>query len=56
MGKEAGVLLGKAASSDAVDATVVVIASTGDRILTSDPDDIRPLVAVSGRSVLIVPC
>lgn len=56
MGREAGVLLGTSGMSDAVDASVVAASATGDRILTSDADDIRPLVAASGRSVLVVPC
>jgi len=42
--------------SDAVDATVVAVASTGDRVLTSDPTDIRKLVSASRRSVVVVPC
>lgn len=56
LGREAGVLLGKAAAGDAVDATVVAMAATGDRILTSDPGDIGALVAASGRTVVTVPC
>ncbi|MGH3319320.1 MAG: hypothetical protein ACRDN9_03905 [Streptosporangiaceae bacterium] len=56
LGREAGVLLGRADTCDAVDASVVAVSSTGDRILTSDPDDIRPLVAASKRSILVVPC
>jgi hypothetical protein len=55
-GREAGVLLGRAGASDAVNATVVAVASPGDRIVTSDPADIRALVAVSGLPVLVVPC
>jgi len=55
-GRDAGVLLAGAAAGDAVDATVVVLAVAGDRILTSDPGDIRALVAVSGRAILVVPC
>ena len=56
LGQEAGVLLGRAQSGDAVDASVVAIAKTGDRIVTSDPEDIRALVDVSGRLILLVPC
>jgi hypothetical protein len=56
LGKEAGVLLGKSGISDAVDATVVAVARTGDRVLTSDPADIQKLVSASGRSVLVLPC
>ena len=56
VGRQAGVLLGRAGTRDAVDASVVAIAASGDRILTSDPDDITGLVAASGRPVLVVPC
>jgi hypothetical protein len=56
LGREAGVLLGRADASDAVAATMVAVASPGDRIVTSDPADIRALVAVSGLPVLVVPC
>jgi hypothetical protein len=56
LGREAGLLLGRAGTHDAVDASVVAIAATGDRIMTSDPNDIRPLVASAERSILIVPC
>jgi hypothetical protein len=41
---EVGELLGKAGASDVVDAHVVVIAATtGSPVLTSDPDDLRLL-------------
>jgi hypothetical protein len=36
-GRQAGVLLGLTGTGDPVDATVVLLASAGDRILTSDP-------------------
>ena len=56
MGQDAGLLLGRARMDDAVDATVVAVAATGDRIVTSDPGDIRAFVAASGRSIVVVPC
>jgi hypothetical protein len=56
MGRRAGSLLGRTKTSDAVDATVVATAAAGDRILSSDPGDIRTLVAASGLPILIVPC
>jgi len=56
LGRAAGVLLGRAGTKDAVDASVVAVSATGDRILTGDAGDIRPLVAASGRSILVVPC
>jgi len=56
LGREAGVLLGRAGTKDAVDASVVAVSATGDRILTGDAGDIRPLVAASGRSIVVVAC
>jgi len=56
LGRAAGVLLGMAGAKDAVDASVVAVSATGDRILTSDASDIGPLVAASGRSIHLVPC
>lgn len=56
MGRRAGTLLGRTKTNDAVDATVVATAAAGDRILASDPIDIRTLVAASGLPILIVPC
>lgn len=55
-GKAAGVLLAKAGSSDPIDATVVLLAVAGDRILTSDADDLRRLASVAGNRPVIVPC
>lgn len=56
LGRAGGVLLGIAGTKDAADASVVAVSATGDRILTSDADDIGPLVAASGRSIHVVPC
>jgi hypothetical protein len=56
LGQEAGVLLGRAGATDAADATVVAIAATGDRIVTSDPADIRRLAAASRHSIHVLPC
>jgi hypothetical protein len=56
LGRQAGVLLGQAGMSDAADATVVAVAAAGDRILTSNPGDIRPLVEASGRSIPVILC
>jgi hypothetical protein len=47
LGRRAGVLLGRAGTSDVIDAAVVLLASDGDRILTSDPDDLRHLAEAS---------
>lgn len=56
LGRQAGVLLGKAGTSDPVDGTVVAIALSGDRIVTSDAGDIAKLVAASGRAIGVVGC
>ncbi|MDA8400358.1 MAG: twitching motility protein PilT [Actinomycetota bacterium] len=56
IGREAGVLLGRCGSGDAIDATVVAVSETGDVILTSDAGDIEPLVASSSRAVRIIGC
>lgn len=56
LGREAGVLLGRAGTTDAVGASVVVVSATGDRIVTGDAGDIERLVAASGRSIFLVPC
>jgi hypothetical protein len=56
MGRRAGTLLGRTRTDDAVDATVVATAAAGDRILSSDPMDIRALVAASGLPMVVVPC
>jgi hypothetical protein len=56
MGRDAGVLLGKARADDAVDATVVLVARSGDRVLTSDPGDIARLASSSGKKLTIISC
>jgi hypothetical protein len=56
VGRAAGALLGRAGTHDAVDASVVAVSVTGDRIVTSDADDIGLLIAASGRTILIVAC
>jgi predicted nucleic acid-binding protein len=51
-----GALLGKARTSDVVDASVVELAFTRDaEILTTDPEDIARLVTASGKRVPVVP-
>jgi hypothetical protein len=55
-GREAGVLLAAAGTADPIDATVVLLAATGDRILTSDPDDLTRLAAVGATRPVIIPC
>ena len=53
--KAAGILCGRAGTSDVVDATVVVMAAaTGAVIWTSDPDDIKALADESGVTPALV--
>ena len=55
-GRAAGVVLGIAGTADAIDATVVLLAAPGDRILTSDPGDLDRLAAAAGNRPVIVTC
>ncbi|MGH3882501.1 MAG: hypothetical protein ACRDRY_24520 [Pseudonocardiaceae bacterium] len=55
-GRAAGVLIGRAGTRDPIDATLVLVAHSGDRILTSDPQDIQRLVAAAARPVPVIPC
>jgi hypothetical protein len=50
----AGLLLGRARSHDIVDAGLVLLADDGDRIVTSDPNDIARLARAAGRALDIV--
>lgn len=56
VGRAAGVLLGAAKTSDAIDATIVLLATPGDRILTSDPADLTRLARAASNRAVIVPC
>ena len=53
---DAGELLGQAGSADPIDATVVLVAESGDHLLTSDPDDLRHLADTADVRVAVVPC
>ena len=55
-GRQAGVLLGLTGTSDPVDATVILLASAGDRILTSDPGDLAPLAEAAANRAVIIAC
>lgn len=54
LGRKAGELLARARKSDAIDAALVLLANDGDRIVTSDPEDLRALAAASERHLEIV--
>ncbi len=55
-GRDAGVLQAETGTADAIDATVVLLAAPGDRILTSDPGDLGRLAAAAGNRPVIVTC
>ena len=55
-GRQAGVLLGLTGTADPIDATVILLAKPGDRILTSDPDDLTRLAAAAANPAVIVAC
>ena len=55
-GRDAGVLQATADTMDAIDATVVLLAAPGDRILTSDPGDMTLLVSAAENRAVIVAC
>jgi hypothetical protein len=55
-GRDAGILQAAAGTSDAIDATVVLLASAGDRILTSDPGDIARLAAAADSRAAVITC
>jgi hypothetical protein len=54
LGRRAGVLLGKARTADVVDAALVLLATHGDSVLTSDPDDIAHLAVCAELELEIV--
>ena len=55
-GRNAGELLGRAEKHDVIDATLVLVARAGDRIVTSDPEDIGQLASAAQLRVAIVAC
>jgi hypothetical protein len=54
LGRKAGELLARTHATDVIDSALVLLAEDGDRIVTSDPEDLRTLAAASGRHVEIV--
>ena len=54
LGRAAGELLGASRRSDLIDASIVLVASDGDEIVTSDPEDLRPLASAIGLHVELV--
>lgn len=54
LGRAAGELMARCARRDVIDAAVVLLAEDGDLIVTSDPGDLEPLAASSGRHVELI--
>lgn len=54
LGRRAGVLLASTGGSDVIDAALVLLASDGDEILTSDPHDLHALAAAAGAHVELI--
>ena len=54
LGRKAGELLASSRRSDVIDAALVLLAEDGDRIVTSDPDDLGALASESGRHIELV--
>jgi hypothetical protein len=54
LGRTAGELLGTARQSDVIDAAIILISKDGDDVITSDPDDLKPLAAAAGRHIELI--
>jgi hypothetical protein len=54
LGRAAGELLARVKQDDVIDAAVVLLANDGDRIVTSDPDDLAPLARAADLDVELV--
>ena len=54
LGCAAGELLAAARHRDVIDAALVVLASDGDQVVTSDPADIERLARASGRHLEVI--
>jgi hypothetical protein len=55
-GRQAGELLAASGTSDAIDATVALLARSGDLLYTSDPGDLRKLCGAAGIRVVVIGC
>lgn len=55
-GQQAGELLAASGTSDAIDATVALLARSGDLLYTSDPGDLRKLCGAAGIRALVIGC
>jgi hypothetical protein len=55
-GYRAGELLGVTRTKDVVDATVALLARSGDELYTSDSDDLRRLCEARGFKAVVIGC
>jgi hypothetical protein len=55
-GYRAGELLGATRTKDVVDATVALLAKSGDRVYTSDVGDLQRLCGATGFKAVVVGC
>jgi predicted nucleic acid-binding protein len=55
-GYRAGELLYATRTKDVVDATVALLAKTGDEVYTSDPGDLRALCTATGFKAVVMTC
>jgi hypothetical protein len=54
LGRRAGMLLRATRTADVIDAALALLATEGDSLLTSDPDDLAVLVAAAGTHADVV--
>lgn len=54
LGRAAGELLARAKQDDVIDAALVLLANDGDRVITSDPDDLAPLARAADVDIELV--
>ena len=54
LGRRAGALLARTRTSDVIDAALALLAQDGDELLTSEPTDLRKLVAAIGVHVDVI--
>ena len=54
LGRAAGELLASARQDVVIDAALVLLANDGDRVITSDPDDLAPLARAADLDVELV--
>jgi hypothetical protein len=54
LGRRSGVLLSRVRDGEAIDAALVLLATDGDRVLTSDPEDLRRLATAAELDIELV--